>query len=269
MGGIMSTAPGRGVLAHEDRGAGTPVVLLHGLTFDRTIWAPIVGRIGDDVRTVAIDLPGHGETGGSACSLWDAAAWVNETVTGLGIERPIVVGHSMSAAIGGIYAASYPTLGLVQIDQPFEIRPFARMVRSLWPALSGPNFAAAFEPFQQSIGVDRIPEPRRTDVLRTQDIRQDLVLGYWNELMHTPPDEMQTRIDATSRRIACAYLAVFGRTLERNERDDLVRRIPHAEIEEWPDGGHCVHLVDVDRFTTRLRAFAHSCTAPAARPFSP
>jgi pimeloyl-ACP methyl ester carboxylesterase len=50
-------------LAYDDRGAGTPVVLLHGLTFDRAAWAPIVRKLGEGVRTVAIDLPGHGETG--------------------------------------------------------------------------------------------------------------------------------------------------------------------------------------------------------------
>lgn len=40
------------------------------LTFDRTTWAPIIQGLGTDVRTVAIDLPGHGETGGSPSSLW-------------------------------------------------------------------------------------------------------------------------------------------------------------------------------------------------------
>jgi pimeloyl-ACP methyl ester carboxylesterase len=29
-------------LAYDDEGAGTPVVLLHGLTFDRTTWRPVV-----------------------------------------------------------------------------------------------------------------------------------------------------------------------------------------------------------------------------------
>jgi pimeloyl-ACP methyl ester carboxylesterase len=260
----VSTPTAHVQLAHEDRGVGTPVVLLHGMTFDRTTWAPIVAKLGDDVRTIAIDLPGHGETRGYPCSLWDAAALVNETVNGLGIERPIVVGHSMSAAIAGIYAASFPTLGLVHVDQPFEIRPFARMVRSLWPALSGPNFRAAFEPFQQSIGVDRVPEPLRTEVLRIQDIRRDLVLGYWDELMRTDPDYMQARIDATSSRIACPYLTVFGRKLSPDERHDLVNRIPHVEIEEWAHSGHFVHLVELDRFTTRLRVFIESCASNAA-----
>ena len=256
----MSTATMRPQLAYDDRGNGTPVVLLHGLTFDRTTWTPIVEKLGKDIRTVAIDLPGHGETAGSPCSLWDVAALVNDTVTELGIDRPIIAGHSISAAIASIYGATYPTLGIVNVDQPVEIRQFALMVQSLWPALSGPSFAAAFEPIQQSIGLDRLPEPLRSRVLALQDIRQDLVLGYWDELKRTDPDDMQARINATASRIACPYLAVFGRKLAPPERDDLVNRIPIAQIEEWPGSGHFVHLVEADRFTNRLRAFIQACT---------
>lgn len=260
----MSTATTGVRLANEDRGAGTPVVLLHGLTFNRTTWTPIVERLGNDIRTVAVDLPGHGETEGSPRSLWEVASLVHDTVTELGIARPIIVGHSMSGAIASIYGASYPVLGVVNVDQPVEIRPFARMVRSMWPALSGPSFAAAFEPFQASIGLDRVPEPLRSQVLATQDIRQELVLGYWDELMRTDPDDMQARIGDAAGHIACPYLAVFGRKLAPSERDDLLHRIAGVQIEEWPDSGHFVHLVDVDRFTSRLRLFIQFCKRTAA-----
>lgn len=41
---------------------GTPIVLLHGVGLDRTMWAPLVGRLVQQGRTaVALDLPGHGE----------------------------------------------------------------------------------------------------------------------------------------------------------------------------------------------------------------
>lgn len=255
----MSTATAPSVLAYDDRGAGTPVVLLHGLTFDRAAWAPIVRELGEEVRTVAIDLPGHGETGGSSCSLWDAAVRVHDTVRAIGVERPVVVGHSMSAAIAGIYAASYPTLGLVDIDQPFEIRPFARMVRSLWPALSGPGFATAFEPFRQSIGIDRIPQPLIAEVQRSQRIRQEVVLGYWDELAQTDPEAMQARIDETTGRIGCPALMIFGRTLEPGERRELLGRISRVELEEWTGSGHCVHLVEAERFARRLQVFIDTC----------
>jgi pimeloyl-ACP methyl ester carboxylesterase len=170
----------------------------------------------------------------------------------------------MSGAIASIYGASYPALGVVNVDQPLEVRPFARMVQSLWPALSGPSFTAAFEPIQQSIGLDRVPEPLRSRVLAIQDVRQHLVLGYWHELMRTDPDDMQARIDDVVSHIACPYLAVFGRALAPSEREGLVNRVPGLQIEEWPDSGHFVHLVNVERFTSRLRNFIQTSTQSAA-----
>ena len=34
---------------------------------------------------------------------------------------------------------------------------------------------------------------------------------------------------------------------------------PRAQLEEWPGGGHFVHLAEADRFTARLRAFVDFC----------
>src|SRR5437016_4952924 len=56
-------------LAYETHGDGVPVVFLHGLTFDRRTWRPIIARLGAGVRSIAIDLPGHGASPGPACEL--------------------------------------------------------------------------------------------------------------------------------------------------------------------------------------------------------
>ena len=52
---------------HFGRGDGTspPLVLLHGLTFDCTMWAPALealSRAGHRREVLALDLPGHGES---------------------------------------------------------------------------------------------------------------------------------------------------------------------------------------------------------------
>jgi pimeloyl-ACP methyl ester carboxylesterase len=96
-------------------------------------------------------------------------------------------------------------------------------------------------------------------VLAIQDIRQDLVLGYSDELKRTDPDEMQARINGTAGWITCNYVAVFGRRLGPVERDDLLARIPGVQMEEWPNSGYFVHLVEADRLANRLRAFIRSC----------
>jgi len=61
----MTTTRATTNLAYDDDGAGTPVVLLHGLTFDRRTWRPITDRLQGAVRSVAIDLPAQGDSAGA------------------------------------------------------------------------------------------------------------------------------------------------------------------------------------------------------------
>ena len=255
----MATTHQQTRLAFDRHGAGVPIVLLPGLTFNRHTWRPIVERLGDAVCSLAVDLPAHGDSAGPPCDLTDVAARVHQLVEHLGIADPVVVGHSMSGGVAMIYAASYPTRGAVTIDTSWSLAPFAKLVQRLEPALRGPRFAQAFEPFQQSMGLDRIPEPRRAEVIAAQDTRQDVVLGYWDELMRSEPEQLQARIEQVAATITVPVLAVFGQQLSSDERDDLGRLVPGTQLEEWPGSGHLVHLTDADRFAARLRTFVEFC----------
>ena len=110
-------------LAYDDEGAGTPVVFLHGLTFDRRTWRPIVERLDGCVRSIAIDLPAHGDSGGAPVPLEEFAAQMHRLLGSLEVDRPVVVGHSMSGGLASFYAADYPSRGLVSIDNGPDIRP--------------------------------------------------------------------------------------------------------------------------------------------------
>ena len=255
----MSTISEHIQLAYEDHGAGAPVVLRHGLTFDRTTWRPITERLGDGVRSVAIDLPGHGDSAGSARSLLEVGDVAHALVVELGIERPIVVGHSISGAIASIYAATYPVRGVVNVDNPVDIRPFARLVRRLAPALNGAAFWSAFEPLQQSMRLDLIPAQLRPRVRAAQTVRPEVILGYWDQILRTDPEELQAWIERSMQRLDAPYLAIFGRELGPAERDHMVRAISGLQLEEWPGSGHFVHLSNIERFTARLRTFIEHC----------
>ncbi len=247
-------------LAYDDDGAGTPVVLLHGLTFDRRTWRPIIERLGGSVRTIAIDLPAHGESGGAPAPVEQVAARVHELLVTRAAERPIVVGHSMSGAFAWAYAAAYPTRGLVMVDNGPDIRPFAKLVRQLDPVLRGPGFAQVWSTFENSLGLERIPEPVRSLVLATHEVNQDVVVGYWEMLLDTDPAELQAWIDTqVLAQIAVPCLAVFGRPTTDGERERF-GWLPDVQLEEWTGDGHFVHLVDPDRFAIRLRQFVDHCT---------
>jgi pimeloyl-ACP methyl ester carboxylesterase len=247
------------LLAYEERGTGVPIVFVHGLTFSRRTWDPIMDRLAGRFRCVTLDLPGHGESGGLPRSKEEVGPQIHALVTHLGIERPVVVGHSLGGIEATMYAARYPVSGVVNVDQTLEIRPFVNMLHQLEPALRGPRFEEAFEPIRQSIGVEMLPEPLRSRTLATQTIRQELVLTYWHDIFRESPESLQSFVNEATRRISAPYLAVFGRRLADDERATMQARLSTLELEEWPDRGHMVHLMEPDRFSDRLASFVDNC----------
>lgn len=241
-------------LAYESHGAGTPVVLLHGLTFDRTSWHPIIDRLGD-LHTIAVDLPAHGESAGPPAYIDVVAGQVHDLVEELGVEPPVVVGHSISGGVAMTYAATYPTRGAISVDSAFDLRP---MIRGMHQAAHAPSFEQMFAPFQQSMRIDLVPGGVR------QEIREDVVRGYWAELLHADPEMFQRRIETIARRITAPCLALFGAALSPEQRAYMTAFAPTVEVEEWPGHGHMLFLVDPDRFADRLRAFVASATPVGA-----
>jgi pimeloyl-ACP methyl ester carboxylesterase len=245
-------------LAYNIEGTGTPVVFLHGLTFDRRTWRPIIDKLDGSVASIAIDLPAHGDSGGEPAPLETVAERVHRLLETLHVERPVVVGHSMAAAVAGLYVSAHPARGIVLVDQATEVLPFAQMLHQIAPMLRGPAFDQVWPNIENSLGLDRIPEPARTMVLERHKVKQDVVLGYWDQVLNTEPAELQAWTDDTAARIKIPCLAVFGRPATDGERERL-GRLPDAQIEEWAGDGHFVHLVDPERFATRLQAFVEHC----------
>ena len=245
-------------LAYDLEGSGTPVVLLHGLTFDRSTWRPIIERFDGSIRSITIDLPAHGASGGEPASLETVTEQIHRLVESLGIDRPILVGHSMAAGIAGLYASTHPVRGIVMVDQATEVLPFAQMLHQVGPMLRGPAFDQVWPNIENSLGLDRIPEPTRALVLGSHKVRREVVLGYWDQILNTDPAELQAWIDDKTSGIRCPCLVVFGRSATDGERERL-SRLADVQIEEWVGEGHFVHLVDPERFATRLGAFVEHC----------
>ncbi len=106
-------------LAHDDRGSGPAVVLIHGHPFDRSLWRPQLDSLSGSWRIVAPDLRGFGEstiTAGTV-SMREFADDVWELLDGLGIEAVAVVGLSMGGLIAMEMSIARPqrvwALGLV------------------------------------------------------------------------------------------------------------------------------------------------------------
>lgn len=90
-------------VALDRRGAGSPVVLVHGLGSRWQVFSPVLDLIADaGHETIAVDLPGFG---GSPLAVGVTpgprgyAAWLTAWLAAEGIERPHLVGNSMGGGI--------------------------------------------------------------------------------------------------------------------------------------------------------------------------
>ena len=110
-------------VGYTERGAGAPVVMVHGLAEDRRSWAVAQARLAAARRTLAYDLRGHGETeaGDGDGTLDQLAADLGrfiETLTGpaacmgyslggtvvlaLASDRPDLVTHAVVSATSSV-----------------------------------------------------------------------------------------------------------------------------------------------------------------------
>lgn len=240
-----------------------PLVLLHGLTFDRSLWRPALAelrRIDPGRRVLALDLPGHGESPDwSSYDVESVAHGVHRAVEEAQLQSPVVVGHSIAAVIATVYAARYPTRGIVNVDQPLQVASFAGLVRSLADKLRGPAFPAIWETFAASMHIELLPQSAQNLVRSTCNPRQDLVLGYWRELLERPVDELADLATAGLTAVRAArvpYLVVAGGDLEPDYEQWLNEMLPQATVTVWPGSGHFPHLAHPDRFAECLAATA-------------
>ena len=251
-GGLAADVTGR-------RGDEPPLVLVPGLTFDRSIWRPITeqGPIARSQRlTVAVDLPGHG---GSATQddyrIEAVAATLHRAVVDAGLPDPVVVGHSVSGLIATAYGARHPTAAVVNIDQNLDIVPFAELVRPLEEQLRGSGFGDLWTMFEDSFHAELLPAAAQELVRSTSHPTQAVVLEYWREVFELSSPSLAALVDdvlAELRRTRVPYTFVSGGDVQPAERDWLTERLPDVRIEAWPGSGHFPHLARPEAFAQLL-----------------
>lgn len=94
-------------LFYRDAGSGEPLLLLHGFAEDGAIWTEVARRL--TCRLLIPDLPGSGRsTLTPALSIEAMAMAIKELLDREGVERCILIGHSMGGYIALAFAELYP-----------------------------------------------------------------------------------------------------------------------------------------------------------------
>jgi pimeloyl-ACP methyl ester carboxylesterase len=217
-------------------------------------------RIDPGRRVLALDLPGHGESPDwTSYDIESVADGVHRAVEQAQLQSPVVVGHSISAVIATVYAARYPSSGVINIDQSLQVAPFANLVRSLADKLRGPNFPALWENFAAGMQIELLPESAQALVRSTSRPRQELVVGYWRELLDRPTEELADLAAAaltTVRDAGLPYLVVAGNPLDSGYQQWLTGMLPQVKITVWPGSGHFPHLAHPGHFAECLATTA-------------
>lgn len=99
-------------LHYVEAGKGPPIVLLHGLTGQIANFEyALVALLADRYHVVAFDRPGSGYSTRdwrSSADLSGQAGVIAEAITALGLDRPLVVGHSLGGAVALALALDHP-----------------------------------------------------------------------------------------------------------------------------------------------------------------
>ena len=86
----------------------TTLFFVHGSGGDHSIWIKQYTGLKDEFNIAAIDLPGHGESGGQGeqdVSLY--VEWVRRFLDARAVRKPVLIGHSLGAAISLMFAIKY------------------------------------------------------------------------------------------------------------------------------------------------------------------
>lgn len=97
---------------YVEAGEGRPIVFLHGLGAQlHQFRHPLFGRMGPGYRLIALDRPGSGystRARGATGRLPEQADLVRRFIETLGLESPVVVGHSLGGAVALTLAIEHP-----------------------------------------------------------------------------------------------------------------------------------------------------------------
>lgn len=239
------------------QGGGTPagappLLLIHGAGGHRLSWPPQARRLaGLDVY--AVDLPGHGESGGRPeTTISGYAERVLDWLRSLDVPPLIVVGHSMGGAIALTLALRRPgrVAGLALIATSGRLRVAGQILtdsasRARFPAAVDWYLARAFAPTTSAELVDRVRETALEAGHRV----------FHADFKACDQFDVRARLKEIERP-ALVISAREDRLTPVKLGQALAADLPQGTFVELQNAGHMVPLERPQEVADRLTAFA-------------
>jgi pimeloyl-ACP methyl ester carboxylesterase len=264
-------------LHYVERGEGPPLVMLHGLgsMVEELAMSPLYSLVTARYRVIAIDRPGYGHSARPRGHWWGPqaqAALIHRMLTALGVERPVVFGHSFGALVALALALEHPAAlkGVVlasgyyfpstRIDVPLMAPPAIPILGDLLRHTVSPLLGRALWPGMLKLMFRPAPVPpyfARFPVwmaLRPSQLRA----GAEESAVLIPSVMALQRKYASLERPPVIVAGAQDRYVDAQSHSArLAARIAGSELLLSPRAGHMVHHSDPRRVLQAIERAAH------------
>ncbi len=271
-------------LHYVERGHGQPLVLLHGngsMIEDLEI-SGILDQAAASYRVIAFDRPGFGYSGRPRNKIWTPVAQaelLHRALQKLGVERPIVAGHSWGTLVAVALALEFPAFvrslvllsgyyyPSVRLDVPLASPPAIPVLGDLLRHTIAPLLGRLMWPFVARRMFSPAPVPARFAAfpvwlaLRPSQLRASAA-----ETAMMIPSAMALRRRYHELTLPVAIMAGAADRLVnvRHNSERLHRELAQSDLQLVPDAGHMVHYLAPDQVMAAIDAAAETGKLTAA-----
>lgn len=247
----------------QGAGDGVPVIFLHGVTDSWRSFELVLGRLPASVHAFALSLRGHGDSSRPDIGYRyrDFSEDVRAFMDVMGLERAVVVGHSMGATVAQRLIADHPhrvsRLVLIgsfaAISGNLAVAEFVTNEILLLADPIAPTFAREWQLSTLANATD--PSFLETVVAETLKVPARIWHQAFSGFLATPDFSEELR------RVAVPVLLVWGDRdtfATRSDQERLQDVMPAAQLAVFEGVGHAVHWEDPQRVATELVEFIDS-----------
>ncbi len=254
-----------GINLHYTRtGPGKPsLLLLHGLMANGLCWTDIARALENEYDVIMPDFRGHGKSSvpDFGYRYEDHAKDIAGLVHNLGIDRPILIGHSMGGLVAAMVASLYPASirGLILADPAFLSSKQQREVRD--GDVADQHRRQLHQPLEEIVKDLQTRRPNRSlpMVERIARARRETSMSAFDVLTPPNPDYKQL---VSSLEIPCLLIIGDAGIISEKSASDLQLIHPKLQVAHIQDAGHGIFYDQPERFSVAVRSFLRSLDRP-------
>lgn len=231
-----------------------PLVFIHGAGGTHLHWPPQIRRLTGQ-RIFALDLPGHGKSGGvGSQSIADYVRTVIDFLDAIHFNSAVFIGHSMGSAIALTLALEFPkrTLGLGLVGSGARLRVHPQILESCANESLFPHAIKLIN--DAEFGANVNPRLKELAAHRMNEIRPSVLHG---DFLACNEFDAMSRLGEISKPVL--ILCGAEDILTPVKYSEYLRdHIPGSRLVSFPDAGHMVMLEQPKEVAYALAEFADS-----------